>query len=220
MTLIGNAVGESHLLHFIEAGCNVRGVVHVGANDGQEIQFYLDHGCTPILCFEPNRDAYWRGEERWRGRPEVVFVNAALAAEAGVVEMVVPEDGDDEKTSRYQPIPTPGHPWTAVPPGRKFGIQTWRFDTWARLTSTAYPDGFPYNSLVIDVQGMEMEVLEGFGDYLDRFRYLIVELSRVPMYDGEVPASTVIAWLADRGFTQDSEVEDHGDVAFFKERVG
>jgi hypothetical protein len=61
---------------------------------------------------------------------------------------------------------------------------------------------------------MELEVLDGFGVYLQAFTYLCVELSETPMYDGEPPAAEVIDYLREQGFQQETEIVEHGDVCF------
>jgi FkbM family methyltransferase len=207
-------VASSGLLPLIERGLYLdlprRGVIHVGANDGAELQWYLDRGLTPILCFEPNPEAFRRGLSDWGGSSGIDYVRLALGSKTEALEMRVPLDGDDEKTSRYQPVVTLGHDWTAVPMGESLIVPVVRFDEWVT-------DDFrrqPYGTLVVDVQGMELEVLKGFGVYLQGFDYLCVELSEKPMYEGEPPAGEVIDWLREQGFRQETVTVEHGDVCF------
>jgi FkbM family methyltransferase len=210
--MIGSAVGESHLMYFTDQGLPVRGVVHVGANDGAEVEWYLDHVCTPVLCFEPHPDAFERGLKRWWKEP-VTYIRLALGETAGQLTMHLPENGDDEKTSRYHPIPTLGHDWTAVPLGQSLKVPVARFDEWAKENEV---DLEPFNALVVDVQGMELEVLRGFGECLNGFAYLCVELSHRPVYEGEASADEVVTYLAKRGFWRETEIEEHDDVLFAK----
>ena len=76
-----------------------------------------------------------------------------------------------------------------------------------------------YNCLVVDVQGMELQVLKGFGPHLDGMDCLNIECSEVPIYGGEAPASEVVAWLGERGFEAISPIEPHNDVLFVKNGV-
>ncbi len=209
-------VASSGLLPLVERDLYLRiprrGLIHVGANDGAELEWYLSRSIQPVLCFEPNPAAFKRAMVDWGGRAEVDFVRLALGSESGTVEMGIPADGDDEKTSRYTPIPTTGHEWTSVPMTKTIQVPMVRFDDWIG----EHPEfrDKPYGTLVVDVQGMELEVLEGFGVYLEAFLYLCIELSEKPMYDGEAPAATVIDYLRARGFKQESEIVEHGDVLF------
>lgn len=208
-------VASSGLLPLVERGLYdtlpQRGIIHVGANDGAEIDWYIDRGLSPVLCLEPNPAALRRGEERWHDEESVSFVGLALGAEDYWLDLYVPADGDDEKTSRYLAVPTPGHDWTSVPAADTIRAMQVRFDG---LMQSMPINLSQFGTLVVDVQGMELEVLEGFGVYLQAFRYLCVELSESPMYDGEAPAAEVIKFLAERGFRQETPVEPHNDVCF------
>jgi len=51
-----------------------------------------------------------------------------------------------------------------------------------------------------DTQGMEFEVLRGAGRLLDRIAGLQVELSLIPLYEGEHLFETMICEIRDRGF--------------------
>jgi FkbM family methyltransferase len=216
MPPIGNAAGESHLLHFIRDQYRVRGVVHVGANSGQEIGWYLEQGCRPVLCFEPHPDAVERARQQWSGSSDISYVQCALGAESATLTFYVPADGDDQKTSRYLAIPTEDHDWTEQSVGGAMEIPVVRFDDWVNQNRVSLA---PYNALVVDVQGMEMEVLEGCGAYLEYFDFLCVELSAAPLYVGELPAEEVVRFLDRRGFRQVTPIEQHEDVLFIRNSV-
>ena len=54
--------------------------------------------------------------------------------------------------------------------------------------------------LKVDTQGTERQVVDGAGDMLNRITLLQLEMSIVPVYQGEPTYLETIAWLADRGF--------------------
>ena len=54
--------------------------------------------------------------------------------------------------------------------------------------------------LKVDTQGTERQVVDGAGDALDRITLLQLEMSIVPVYQGEPSYLDTIAWLAGRGF--------------------
>ncbi len=58
----------------------------------------------------------------------------------------------------------------------------------------------PQVLLKIDVQGSELEVLEGGADVLGHVRIVLVETSLETMYEGEPSFHDVYAFLRDRGF--------------------
>ena len=54
--------------------------------------------------------------------------------------------------------------------------------------------------LKLDVQGFELQALEGCEDVLPQFDWVYVECSFVELYAGQAFADEVIAWLRERGF--------------------
>ncbi len=55
--------------------------------------------------------------------------------------------------------------------------------------------------LKLDVQGYELEALKGCEDLLDSFSYVYAEGSFVELYEGQVLAGDLVAWLRERGYT-------------------
>jgi len=202
---------RTDLAFFRNRGDEIRGVIHVGANDGKEIPWYRAEGYGPIIAVEPHPEAF-KKLVACHGR-EALCVRMAFGARfyKELLRLNVPADGDTEKTSKYNAIPTPGHEWTNVPQGVGVYALEIRLDDWA---SNSGLDLSQYNALVIDVQGMELEVLRGAQKSLRGFDFLSVECSAKPMYDGEAPAEEVILFLKEQGFRQDTPVCEHDDILF------
>jgi FkbM family methyltransferase len=53
----------------------------------------------------------------------------------------------------------------------------------------------------LDVQGYEMQVLQGAGERLDEARVVETELSLTSLYEGAAPWRTLVDWLEDREFS-------------------
>lgn len=211
-------VVRAKIAWFSDEGHALRGVVHVGANVGQEIPWYLHRNHRPIIAFEPHPDAFADLDSVYGDGHGVICVNAALGDTDGELTLLVPQDGDSQRVSKYQPIPYhgEGHEWTHTPnTGGELHVPLRRFDSWAAETCI---DLSPFDVLVVDVQGMELEVLRGMGSRLDGFRYLNIECSASPVYDGEVAAQEVIDWLAAQGFERQTPVEVHDDILFLRVR--
>lgn len=54
--------------------------------------------------------------------------------------------------------------------------------------------------LKIDVQGFELEVLQGCEDILQKFSHLYIDCSFIELYQGDALAHQIIAWLEVRNF--------------------
>ena len=191
------------------------GVVHVGAHKGEEVRVYQAQNRWPIVCFEPQRfdtPGWWRFK----------LYQIALADFIGWITLRIPHHLHE--TSERDTMSASGLPliaenaiangWTPTPCDL-IEVPVERFDHWAPLA------GFQRGScslLVIDVQGMELQVLQGFGEYLDDFHELKVECSTPPLYAGGASAEEVVDFLKKHGFCQDSPIMRHGDIHFTKEK--
>lgn len=212
-----HALHRAKVAWFTDEGHDLRGVVHIGANTGQEIPWYLHAGHRPILAFEPHPDAFADLQRDYGDVHGVICVNAALGEEDGELTLLMPEDGDTQRGSKFHPVPWhgEGHEWTRTPSTGHLNVPLRRFDSWVAETGI---DLTPFDVLVVDVQGMELEVLRGMGRTLDGFRFLNVECSERAMYDGEASAREVIDWLAAQGFEQQTPTETHDDILFMRMR--
>lgn len=70
------------------------------------------------------------------------------------------------------------------------------------------------STLVIDVQGAELEVLLGGAKTLETVWALEVEVSRSPIYEGGASYKEVDIFLRRTGFTRITRVPWHGDVVY------
>jgi FkbM family methyltransferase len=206
---------ETKIEWFTQHKYKIGGIIHVGANVGQEIPWYLHKLYLPILVFEPHPIAF---EELKRIYGQ--YVNAipvALGDKNEMMTLHIPSDGNHERSSKYHPVETVGHDWTKVPMSEEIQVPVLRFDAWVKLNQE-YIDLTAYDTLVVDVQGMELEVLRGFGKLLNGFHFLCVECSATPMYDGEAWAEEIIQFTFQHGFGRITPIEEHDDILFKRMR--
>src|SRR5215469_11451905 len=110
-----------------EHNYRIRGVVHVGANTGQEFPWYIEHLYLPILGFEPHPAAFEELTRRYS--KYAACYRIALGQENGALELYLPQDGNHERSSKYRPIETVGHDWTKVPMEGCVTVPQFRFDS-------------------------------------------------------------------------------------------
>lgn len=184
---------------FLHDGIPLRGVVHVGTADGYELQWYLKLGLD-VIGFEPFTANYKKCVEKY---PKVTMHNVGIGAHVGKRNLHVTEG--DAYGSTFLPSLTgetfAGEHEADVAPLSFFNI------------------GPTYDCLVVDAQGMELEVLQSAGDKLRQFKCLNVECSRVPQYEGEASAEEVVAWLDGQGFRAITPIAEHDDILFVRKDV-
>jgi FkbM family methyltransferase len=165
-------------------------VVHIGANEGQEIDAYIEAGFTAFKMFEPLNAPYAVLVSRLARLPAeitAVSYNVALGASDGDAEMFV---ADNRAASSSLLTPMRGRKvWRKVNfVGReKVSVRT--------LDSYLVP-GEAFNVAVLDVQGFELEVLKGGIETIGRLDCIICELNREKTYEGSASVDDVDSFLA------------------------
>lgn len=180
--------------HFLR---DVRGVIHVGANTGQERNAYGAHGLS-VLWIEPIPEVF--GE---------LLVNiATFARQRAICALVTDSDG-----SAHSLHIANNHGQSSSMLPLKHHVDVWpevRFDRTILLSGWTLPslleqngiDSRAYDALVLDTQGSELLVLRGAAAMLHSFRYVKVEASDFEVYEGCCTLVELSSFLALHGFDE------------------
>jgi FkbM family methyltransferase len=175
-------------------GITPLGLVHIGANDGQELDAYVEAGFTSFKMFEPLREPFARLKARLAKLPEGVTAiphNVALGASDGEAEMFV---ADNQAASSSLLAPMQGRKvWRKI---RFVGRET----VAVRTLDSFLVAGEAFNVMVLDVQGFEIEVLKGGPETLRRMDCIVCELNREKTYEDSAGVGDVDAFLDAAGF--------------------
>ena len=174
----------------------VDAVLDVGANAGQYGRRLRRHGWNGrIISFEPQADVHaLLMRQATRDEEWVVAPPMALGASEGVAVMECSAESDmssllpqNETLQRISPSSRiTGN--IEVPLHRLDGLSQLRDSSFHRML------------LKIDVQGAELDVLDGVGGLIERIVGIQVETALVPLYVGEVGFKTVLNRLESLGF--------------------
>ena len=154
-------------------------VIDAGANVGVTAVWWLaNHPGATLHCFEPEPGNVEFLRANVGGRPNVSVHGVALGAEAGSAELTLGEHSAVHSLVMHDVG------------SRTITVPVWRLDNFLAEQQIAHVD-----LLKLDVEGFEVEVLQGFGD----------RLADVAVIAGEahldvVEADTFYGLLADNGF--------------------
>lgn len=196
------------ILHFINQGYIIKGVIHIGANDGEEVPSYREFGIRNIMCIEPIPEKCAEIRERY---PYARTINCAAGDFIGKSKLKLTSDESMKGSSLLDDLPRDFDDWPK-PTGKEMDVHV------ARMDSLLFPHDL-YNCVVIDVQGFELQVLKGFGSLITKFPYWSIECSRVPVYKGEAAGQEIVDYMSEHGFIQDSPMEEHNDVFFIDKKI-
>lgn len=206
-----------------DLGIHIRGVVHIGANDGEETPYYIQNGVEQVALFEPLLKPFNKARALHESQNVKVY-NIGFSDDEDILNMNITENDKASSTREVVPHDDPNdHPvlkdWNMgqLPVVDHTKIRVIRFDHFVETTESF--DINDYNVCVIDVQGMEHEVLFGMGTEIHAFDAYIIECSEVPVYVGEASAEQVVQFMADHGFTRMSDILPHNDILFIKQEL-
>lgn len=224
------AEGRNKLSHFTVQGFDLNGVIHGGANDGEEIHNYIRMGIDYIIGFEPMTGVFEKLQEdciRWPGElgiyPKQLNVYKQALHNKNTIELLHRSVGDGKGSTLFDVNMEHEEVVKNWNQGQGMfeddeAVQARCFDIqWLGWNPDVKIEN--YDTLLLDTQGNEFEIIEGMGDVLQNFKYLCLELSIEPAYKQETPAQKVSDWLAERGFVQDSPLYSHNDAFFIRKDI-
>lgn len=180
--------------NFFRNGHAFNTIVDIGANRGQFA--LLMRYCIPeanIISFEPLPTAAKVYKTIFSKDNAVVLNQVAIGPEMNETDMHVSAKDDSSSLLPISSIQGEIFPGTEE-------VGTVRI-TVAPLEAFISDSDIKGSALLkLDVQGFEMEALQGCESLLHRFSWIYCECSFVELYSGQRLASDVIKWINDKGF--------------------
>lgn len=190
--LKGAAAGMEHLLILRGLGCGY--IVDVGANRGQFA--LVAREALPkarIHSFEPLTEPGQTFKRVFAKDPCVTFHPFAVGKEKKCSTIHITKDDDSSSMLPVTELQSDLFPGAVET--RTCQVMVYP------LSQVIEPVSIPPDSLLkIDVQGYELDVLQGCEDLLQRFSHLYIECSFVELYKGQALAYQIITWLEERNF--------------------
>lgn len=164
-------------------------IVDVGANEGQFIEKMRSAGFRgKVISFEPIGAVHALLAKKARRDPDwTVAPQMALGDRNGEIEINVYPD-----TSLSSALDL----LTEADDARRETVPIRRLDD---VVSEFGLDGTNI-LLKVDVQGLEMKVFQGGETFLPRVEAIFLEVSLIPVYEGETPYLEMLMWLRQNGF--------------------
>jgi FkbM family methyltransferase len=173
----------------------VPGVIHIGANTGQERDHYASLGLN-VLWVEPNPTLFEVLRSNISGFPRQNACCYLLAAEHGI-EYTFHISNNEGLSSSIFDLALHREIW----PDTHFihDIQI-TATTLARLIDVEQIDLRRFGALVLDTQGSELLVLRGAVPVLDQFRFVKAEVADFEAYAGCCQLAELTEFMRQHGF--------------------
>ncbi|MGC8828240.1 MAG: FkbM family methyltransferase [Verrucomicrobiia bacterium] len=174
-----------------------RGVVHVGANEGQERDLYAKHKLN-VLWIEPIPDIFNILKKNIINYPEQIAYQY-LIADKDDVEYTFHIANNQGASSSIYDIKLHKDIWPEVSYQTSIKLKSITLSTLIKKESINLSN---YDALVIDTQGSELLVLKGTEPILDHFRFIKIEVPDFEAYASCSQLKDVHAFLTARGFKE------------------
>ncbi len=195
LSLHGVAAGVEHAP--VLAGLlsqQIQTVVDIGANRGQFALVARRHyPDAKIVAFEPLQEPAAIFRRVFSSDRAVVLHEVAIGPEEK--DMTIHVSSQDDSSSLLPITALQSRLFPGTGEIEKRNVQVRRLDGVLKQADIAQP-----SLLKIDVQGFEMQVLEGCRALLPAFSHAYVECSFVELYAGQALAHEVVSFLEQSGF--------------------
>jgi FkbM family methyltransferase len=183
---------------FPKYGIKPKGVLHVGANVGEEAPVYLELGIKRQLWVEANPDIAAKLADNLTtlgNNENSVVMNFAASDENGETILHVSNNGSQSSSILELGTHKVVHPDVHYVSDVEVSMQ--RLDT--ALS--------PYESFIqeidflnMDIQGAELKALKGMGDLLNNFKWAYLEVNKAELYKGCALVEEIDTYLLGFGF--------------------
>ena len=182
---------------------SIKGVVHIGAHYGEEIQEYVDNGIQKITVFEPLSENFNVLSQRLQNvNADIQGYQVGLGSKKGTATMYL-SSNEAQSSSILKPKEhLEHHPDVSFDGTEEVEVDV--LDTF---------DIGEANFINIDVQGYELEVFKGGQKTLEQIDYVYCEVNRGEMYEGNPLIEELDEHLGEYGFER---VETHWPETWYK----
>ena len=151
----------------------INSLVHIGGHKGQEVNYYKSLNLDKVIIFEPINEFADDIENKIRDLPNFILHRCALGNQNSEKLIYIADKGKEDNSGS-----------TSLKEPRNSNIT---FSTSRHIKVKKY-SSFKYSKIdiaILDTQGYELEVLEGFENLIDTFKFLIVEFSNFEGYKNQ-----------------------------------
>lgn len=181
-----------------------RGMVHVGAHQGQEVEQYLRYGFDRIVLIEANPEWCEGLRAKFGSDSRIRIFNYAACDREGEVDLQI----HTSRSGSTEPA--------SILPMKRFKeiVATLHTARTIRVPAITLPALFQkhalepgdYNFLNLDIQGAELLALQGAAALLPGMDAVISEVNLVELYEGGPLEEDLVRFMEARGFDKQQAI--------------
>ena len=192
---------------FPKYGIKPKGVLHVGANVGEEAPIYLELGIRKQVWIEANPEIYEKLCANIVSNYQAIAYNYAAGDETKEVTLHISNNASQSSSILALGTHKTQHPDVHYIKDIKVPM--------IRLDTFTFPD---CDFLNMDIQGFELKALKGMGEMLKQFKWAYLEVNKTEVYEGCGLIEDIDFYLGAFGFNrvETKWVGNWGDALYIK----
>ena len=173
-----------------------KGIIHIGAHDLEEMGQYLSRGVCKTVWVEGNPDLVARNASRVDGTNQKLLFGLVYSEDGKEVDFNITNNLQSSSILEFGKHKE-YHPHVDLVESRR--MTTTRVDSLFDKNGIN-PEEFDFVNL--DIQGVELQALKGFGKYLDHIKYIYTEVNSGEVYKNNDSIEDLDSFLEGFGFTR------------------
>ena len=185
------------------------GVIHVGGFKAEEYDAYKEANLINQMWVEANPQFFYQILEKIKDDDKCIAYNYAIYDEEKEIEFGLANNG---ASSSILPLKKHLEYYPYIKYDGYLTLKTKRLDN---LIYENNIDLKKYDGLVMDVQGVELNILKSLGDLLNNFKFVQSEVNIEELYEGCCLIDDLDGYLSKYGFERKTTVLwDSGSVGW------
>jgi FkbM family methyltransferase len=172
-----------------------RGIVHIGAHEGQELDSYVQNGIQRVLWIEANPEICAVLKERLRPHPNHRAYQFAAHEKDGLTVDLNVMVNTMSSSILWPKKHLEFYPSITVT--EKISVTTRKMDSFFKAEEIPLDE---FNFLNMDIQGAELMVLKGMTESLKHFEYVYTEVNDDYLFEGCCLTPELDEFLGRQGF--------------------
>jgi FkbM family methyltransferase len=195
----------------------IKGIIHVGAHEAEELPDYLQAGIDQVAWIEANPAKWPLLDEKLTAFPKMMVGKFAAAAETGGTALL--NIANNGQSSSILAFGTHASHYPAIQYEQQVPAQLVAIDDWIKSKGI---DRESLNFVNLDIQGYEINALAGMREQLRLCDFVYTEVNFEVVYVGCALLSDLDRFLGDFGFVRVAIVDTGagwGDALYSKKNV-
>lgn len=175
-----------------------KGIIHIGAHKGEEVETYIDLGFENIILIEPNPELYNFLIEKFEKNPKVKVYGVAISDSIGAMDFHIhtSQSGSVEPASLLK-MKEFNKIVKTLQTAKVITVPVITLDDFFVTNQLSIEN---YNYINIDVQGAELMAFKGAKNVLKSIDVVISEVNLIELYENAPLEKDIINYLKEFGF--------------------